>query len=78
LARYRAQQTRDPATAEEMQRRLDPLAREIVGKLGPAGIKVAMEAVGLPGGDPRAPLTPLSPEQRETVASLMGALVAAT
>ncbi len=78
LALYRAQQTRDPATAEEMQRRLDPLAREIVGKLGPAGIKVAMEAVGLPSGDPRAPLTPLSPEQRETVASLMGALVAAT
>lgn len=73
-ALYRAFQTGDLTTAAEMQCKLDPLAREIVGKLGPAGIKIAMEAAGLPGGPPRAPLQAIAPEGREAVARLMATL----
>lgn len=71
LELYRAQCNGDPTTATELQRRLEPLAREIVGKLGPAGIKAAMEAAGLPGGTPRSPIAPLTPDEREAVVQLV-------
>ncbi len=61
----------DRARAGAIQEALIPLDREIVGKLGPAGVKAAMEAVGLYGGPVRAPLAPLSPGDRERVARLV-------
>jgi 4-hydroxy-2-oxoglutarate aldolase len=64
----------DVGTAGRLQERLIPLARTIVGKLGVAGVKAAMDAVGLGGGVPRAPLLPLRPADRETLlATLRGA-----
>src|SRR3989454_9135688 len=51
-AAYRAG---DRARAGRLQERLTPLDKEIVGKLGPAGVKAAMDAVGLYGGARRAP-----------------------
>lgn len=59
--------------AREAQARLRSLAKEIVAGLGPPGIKVAMDLVGLVGGVPRAPLRPLGAGERERVATLLGA-----
>jgi 4-hydroxy-2-oxoglutarate aldolase len=46
--------------AAETQRRLTPLAQEIVGRMGVPGVKAAMDRVGLRGGQVRGPLLPLS------------------
>lgn len=59
------------AAAADLQARVTPLDKEIVGKLGPAGVKAAMDAVGLHGGAPRPPLAPLSPADRERVGALV-------
>jgi 4-hydroxy-2-oxoglutarate aldolase len=60
---------RDAASA--LQNRIGPLDKEIVSKLGPAGVKAAMDAVGLYGGPPRPPLAPLGPAERERLALLV-------
>jgi len=69
-AAYRAG---DRARAGRLQERLAPLDKEIVGKLGPAGVKAAMDAVGLYGGPCRAPLAPVPRAVRERVAQLVAA-----
>lgn len=61
----------DAAGAAAAQERLTPLGRDVAGALGPAGIKAAMDLVGLEGGAPRAPLLPLSAEARARVARLL-------
>jgi len=61
----------DRAAALALQDRIGPLDKAIVGKLGPAGVKAAMDAVGLYGGPPRPPLAPLSEDDRERVALLV-------
>ena len=68
IAAYRAV---DRAAATALQDRITPLDKEIVGKLGPGGVKAAMDAVGLYGGPPRPPLAPLGPADRERVALLV-------
>lgn len=55
---YDAFQAGDRETAGALQERFTPLAREIVNGMGPAGIKAAMAAVGLPMGPVRSPLQP--------------------
>ena len=70
---YAAYRAGDHETAGALQERLTPLAREIVGALGPAGIKAAMEIVGLPGGPVRPPLAPLDTRQRARVAEVLAA-----
>ena len=42
--------------AAALQARLAPLATDIAGAMGPAGIKAALDLVGLRGGAPRSPL----------------------
>lgn len=69
LAAFRAG---DRARAGKLQERLGPLDKEVVGKLGPAGVKAAMDTVGLYGGPVRAPLAPVAPGERERVAKLVG------
>lgn len=56
---------RDAAAA--VQATLAPLAMDIAGAMGPAGIKAAMDLVGLSGGPTRAPLLPVSAEELETI-----------
>lgn len=63
----------DRARAGKLQERLVPLDREIVGKLGPGGVKAAMDAVGLYGGPVRAPLAAVAAADRERVARLLAA-----
>lgn len=72
LAAFR---TGDRPRAGALQERLAPLHHEIVGKLGPAGVKAAMDVVGggLTGGPVRPPLAPLSAADRERVARLLAA-----
>jgi len=69
LLREFEQGHRDAAGA--LQERITPLDKEIIGKLGPAGVKAAMDAVGLYGGPVRAPLAPLSDNDRERVSALV-------
>ena len=57
--------------AASLQQRLQPLDKEIVGKLGPAGIKAAMDAVGLEGGPVRPPLAPVTAADRERITALL-------
>jgi 4-hydroxy-2-oxoglutarate aldolase len=53
------------------QARLTPLAARIVGAMGVAGVKAALDAVGLRGGPPRPPLRPLGAPTLETLHGLM-------
>lgn len=63
----------DSARATDVQARLTPLNKEIVGTLGVPGVKAALDLVGLHGGEPRAPLLTLTERQREYVAALVRA-----
>jgi 4-hydroxy-2-oxoglutarate aldolase len=72
LAAFRAG---DRPQAGRLQERLVPLDKEIVAKLGPAGVKAAMDAVGggLYGGPVREPVAPVPAAERERVAKLVAA-----
>ena len=59
------------ADADELQNRMTPLARVIVGELGPAGVKAALDCVGLVGGPPRSPLPPLGRADWDRVRQLL-------
>lgn len=61
----------DAEEAAESQRALTPLAAEIVGRMGVAGVKAAMDRVGLAGGPVRMPLVPLGPEDSARVDALL-------
>lgn len=61
----------DGASAEAAQARLTPLAKTIVGELGIAGVKAALDAVGLRGGAPREPLRPLARADQDRVRQLL-------
>lgn len=50
----------DKAAAGGAQEQLTPLHKTIVGQWGPAGVKAAMDAVGLEGGPVRPPLKDLN------------------
>lgn len=57
----------DREAAAALQQTLVPIAADIGGALGPAGIKAAMTLVGLDGTVPRGPLLPVSDEERAIV-----------
>lgn len=61
------------AAADEAQRRLGPLASRIVGELGVAGVKAALDQIGLRGGAVRSPLLPLGAAETAEVAQLLRA-----
>ncbi len=55
----------------EAQRRLKPLAQEIVGRMGIPAVKVAMDRIGLRGGPVRLPLLDSSAADAEVVTRLL-------
>ncbi|HEY2026012.1 MAG TPA: dihydrodipicolinate synthase family protein [Gemmatimonadaceae bacterium] len=59
------------ADVAPQQSRLSPLAARIVAGLGVAGVKAALDAVGLRGGAVRPPLQPLGAAQRASVRDLV-------
>jgi 4-hydroxy-2-oxoglutarate aldolase len=61
----------DMAAAGRAQERLIPLARTVVGELGVAGVKAALDLVGLTCGRVRSPLLALRDPARERVAELL-------
>lgn len=61
---------RGPA-AQWAQQRLAPIAAEIVGRLGVPGVKVAMDRIGLSGGQVRAPLRALPYDDTRLVDRLL-------
>ena len=71
---YAAYRAGDHAGAGALQERLTPLAREIVGPLGPAGVKAAMDQAGVQGGGPvRPPLQAVDARQLARIAELLAA-----
>lgn len=70
---YAAFRAGDRAGAGALQERLGPLDKEVVGRLGPAGVKAAMDATGLYGGPVRPPLAPVAQADRERIAKLVAA-----
>ena len=76
---FEGEQRGDRESAAAAQARLTPLGAKIVGEMGVAGVKAAMDRVGLAGGPVRSPLLPLDADQRAAVGELMSAaeLVAA-
>ena len=73
LSVFEAHARKDATTADALQARLTPLAKVIVGELGIAGVKAALDAVGLGGGPPRAPLLPLGRGDLDRVRQLLRA-----
>ena len=61
----------DLEASREAQRAAKPLAAEIVARMGVAGVKAAMDRVGLSGGRVRMPLTALSPEDEARIDVLL-------
>jgi len=59
------------SSAERAQERLGLLASRIVGDLGVAGVKAALDQVGLTGGPVRPPLTPLSTSEASEITELL-------
>jgi 4-hydroxy-2-oxoglutarate aldolase len=68
---YESQRAGNRDASAESQRAATPLAAEIVGRMGVAGVKAAMDRVGLQGGRVRAPLLPLGPEDEARVDALL-------
>ena len=68
---YRSFASGDAAAAGRAQERLSPLARTVVSELGVAGVKAALDLVGLAGGPVRPPLLALRPAARERIAELL-------
>ena len=70
---YNAIRAKDQATADAAQALLTPLAAKIVGELGVAGVKAALDhaAAGLMGGPVRSPLLPLGASDLAVVHQMM-------
>jgi len=76
---FRAHAEGRTADGAEAQRRLSPMAIDIVGRMGIGAVKVAMERVGLAGGPVRMPLLNSTDAEIAQVESLLrdAALVSA-
>ena len=70
---WRARERGDADGAARAQAVLTPLAAKIVGGMGVAGVKAALDRVGLVGGVPRSPLRPLEPPARAMLEALLRA-----
>lgn len=68
---YERHRAGDRDGSAESQRAMTPLAAEIVGRMGVAGVKAALDRVGLRGGRVRAPLLPISVEDEARVDALL-------
>jgi 4-hydroxy-2-oxoglutarate aldolase len=68
---YLAWKDHDPGLAREKQERIAAPSQRIAGQLGINGVKAACDFNGYYGGRARAPLIPLTAEQRAEVESLL-------
>ncbi|GJG84994.1 dihydrodipicolinate synthase family protein [Gemmatimonadetes bacterium T265] len=63
----------DAEATRAAQDRLTPLGRDVVAAYGPAGLKCALDLVGLAGAAPRAPLLPCTDAERDVIAERLAA-----
>jgi 4-hydroxy-2-oxoglutarate aldolase len=68
---YLAWKDHDLQLAEEKQQRIHAAGARILGAFGLAGIKYACDFNGYYGGHPRAPILPLSAEQKAEIEGLL-------
>lgn len=68
LRLYREGKTQD---AGRIQKRIAPVHREIVGRMGIAALKAGLELLGYAGGPPRRPLPPVTEKEKRDVARVM-------
>jgi 4-hydroxy-2-oxoglutarate aldolase len=61
----------DHSRARRLQQALTPLAEAVTSRWGVAGLKAAMDLVGLQGGNVRAPLMPVPEEGRAALRLLL-------
>lgn len=71
LELYEAHRQEQTARAKALQELIAPIARTVVAKYGPAGVKYAMAQRGYYGGPTRSPLLPLSEESAAEVQSAL-------
>jgi 4-hydroxy-tetrahydrodipicolinate synthase len=71
---YEASKRGDWATARRLQDQLNPLTWLLVARSFPAGIKAALDLLGLAGGAPRPPLMPFSDADLPALHSALQAL----
>ena len=70
---FAASKRGDAAAATYAQERLAPLHMKVVSELAVAGVKAALDVIGLKGGPLRSPLQPLNAVERAEVAGLIKA-----
>ena len=68
---WSARQRGDEEAAQRAQARLTPLAAKIVGGMGVAGVKAALDCVGLTGGVTRSPLRPIAASAQNLLEELL-------
>src|SRR5215813_5956069 len=68
---YEAVRSGDHSRARDLQKRIAPLSQIVTAGLSVPGLKAAMDIIGILGGVPRAPLTPVSDEERERIRSVI-------
>lgn len=71
LALYQAVVAEDYERAAAMQRIISPAAVAVTSKYGISGLKAAMALEGFNAGEPRRPLLPLKPAQREDLKQIL-------
>lgn len=71
IAIQEAVRSGDKAAGDVLQRRLIPLGKTIVAELGVAGVKSALDQIGLVGGPVRAPLLPVSDGDAARITQLL-------
>lgn len=71
IALYKAFRDGDHARARRIQEAITPLARAVTTGHGVAGLKAAMDLVGLRGGAVRAPLVPAPPAVVDEIRPLL-------
>lgn len=67
-------QSGETKIAEQLQAQIEPISKVCVSELGPAGVKYAMDCLGMHGGDPRLPLLPLTDDQKQSVERVLAAM----
>lgn len=77
-ALYRAFQAGDHPRARALQAAIAPLAAAVTSGHGVPGLKAAMDAAGLRGGFPRAPLLPVGAAARRRIQDLLADVTART
>jgi 4-hydroxy-2-oxoglutarate aldolase len=71
---YEAALSGKSAKAEDIQKQLAPVSQKCVSELGVAGVKFAMDRLGMFGGPVRSPILPLSEDQKRAVTSTLATL----